>query len=123
MKTILITGSTDGIGKLAAIQFAKEGHEVFIHGRNAEKLTRVIAEIKESSNNSNVNGCVADFSDLKAVKQMATEIKGSLSKIDVLINNAGVFKSPVSMTEEGLDIRFAVNYFAPYLLTQELIHY
>ena len=50
-RTILITGSTDGIGKLAAIQLAKEGHEIFLHGRNAEKLSGVIAEVKTETKN------------------------------------------------------------------------
>lgn len=120
-KTILITGSTDGIGKLTAIKLAKDGHEIYLHGRNVEKLTKVIAEVKELSNNENVKGFVADFSDLEAVKNMAAQVNQELSQLDVLINNAGVFKSSVSQTKAGLDIRFVVNYFAPYLLTNELL--
>ena len=119
-KTILITGSTDGIGKLAAIQLAKEGHQIYLHGRSQQKLTTVIAEVRAASNNSSINGFVADFSDLEAVKQMAQAIKTELSKIDVLINNAGVFKGP-STNKDGFDLRFVVNYLAPYLLTSELI--
>ena len=61
-KTILITGSTDGIGKLTAIKLAKEGHSIYIHGRNETKLKTVIAEIKEASNNQQIKGFVADFS-------------------------------------------------------------
>ena len=120
MKTILITGSTDGIGKLTAIKLANDGHKIYIHGRNPEKLTNVISEIIEVSNNSNIDGFVADFSNLKAVKLMAAEIKTKLSKIDVLINNAGIFKSSVNQTKYG-DIRMVVNYLAPYLLTKELL--
>lgn len=120
-KTILITGSTDGIGKLAAIKLAKDGHEIYLHGRNSEKLNRVIAEVKAASKNENVRGFVADFSDLEAVKNMAKEVNNSLPKIDVLINNAGVFKSPVVKNKAGLDMRFVVNYFAPYLLTNALL--
>jgi len=120
-KTILITGSTDGIGKLAAIKLAKEGHQIYVHGRNAEKLTTVIAAIKEQSSNEDIKGFVADFSDLTAVKKMANQVKEEVPKLDILINNAGVFKSPVDQTKDGLDIRFAVNYFAPYVLTKELL--
>ncbi len=120
-KTILITGSTDGIGKLVAIKLAKEGHIVYIHGRNKEKLNKVITEVKEVSNNNNIDGFIADFSDMKAVRNMANNILEKLSKIDVLINNAGIFKSPVNKTIDGLDIRFAVNYFAPYILTNALL--
>lgn len=120
-KTILITGSTDGIGKLAALKLAKEGHEIYLHGRNVVKLEKVISEIKTNSNNENVKGFVADFSDLEAVKKMATEINQELSKLDVLINNAGVFKTPVARTKENFDIRFSVNYFAPYILTKSIL--
>lgn len=120
-KTILITGSTDGIGKLAAIQLAKDGHELYLHGRNSDKLSAVITEVKELSNNENVKGFVADFSDRNAIKEMAAQINMELSKMDVLINNAGVLKSPTANNKDGLEFRFAVNYFAPYLLTNALI--
>ncbi|MDT0557149.1 SDR family NAD(P)-dependent oxidoreductase [Ichthyenterobacterium sp. W332] len=120
-KTILITGSTDGIGKLAAIKLAKEGHSIYLHGRNSEKLAKVISEVKDASNNSNIDGFVADFSDLKAVKNISKDVLNKLSSIDILINNAGIFKSPIDTTNDGLDIRFAVNYFAPYILTNALL--
>ncbi len=121
MKTILITGSTDGIGKLAAIKLAQAGHEVYLHGRNAEKLEQTKREIIELSGNPKLDGFVADFSDLEAVKRMAEQVKKKLPKIDVLINNAGVFKSSVQANEAGFDLRFVVNYFAPYLLTKRLL--
>jgi len=119
-KTILITGSTDGIGKLAAIKLAQDGHDIYLHGRSKEKLTQTISELKTASNNNNVDGFIADFSDLDAVSKMAEDLKSKLSKLDVLINNAGVFKSTIEKTKDGLDIRFAVNYFAPYMLTNTL---
>ncbi|MEM9510388.1 MAG: SDR family NAD(P)-dependent oxidoreductase [Cyanobacteria bacterium P01_E01_bin.35] len=121
MKTILITGSTDGIGKLVGIKFAEQGHEVYLHGRNPEKLATVVSEIKEETKNENIKGFMADFSDLDAVKQMTQEIKQHLSKLDVLINNAGVYNSSKSQNSDGLDMRFAVNYLAPFLLTNELM--
>ena len=121
MKIILITGSTDGIGKLAAIKLAKDGHTVCIHGRKPEKVIKVVEEVKAISNNNNIKGVVADFSDLDAVKKMAQQIKGEFSKIDILINNAGVFKSPIELNKDGLDIRMVVNYLASYVLTEALI--
>ena len=81
----------------------------------------MISEVKAASSNNNVDGFVADFSNMEAVKSMAKCAHNLLPKIDVLINNAGVFKSTIHKTEEGLDIRFAVNYFAPYLLTKMLM--
>lgn len=120
-KTILITGSTDGIGKLTAIKLAKDGHEVYVHGRNAEKLKKVISEIKEASSNENIDGFVADFSDLDAVYKMAENIKNRVSKIEILINNAGIFKTSVTSGFKGFDIRLVVNYLAPYVLTNALL--
>jgi len=121
MKNILITGATDGIGKLSAIRLAKAGHAVYLHGRNEAKVKACVSEIKADTNNEHVRGFVADFSDLKAVKQMADELKEQVPQIDILINNAGVFKSPDFYNQDGLDLRFVVNYLAPYLLTRELL--
>lgn len=122
MKNILITGSTDGIGKLVAIKLASEGNAVYVHGRSEEKLNATISEIKsKSNNNNNIGGFVADLSDLNAVKKMAEEVKAQLSHIDILINNAGVFKALFSVNRNGLDLRFVVNYLAPYLLTNEIL--
>lgn len=120
-KIILITGSTDGIGKLAAIKLAKDGHSVYLHGRNQEKLSKVIAEVKTAAENENIGGFVADFSDLAAVRKMAQEVNEQLPKLDVLINNAGVFKSPNQLNKDGIDLRLVVNYLAPYVLTDALL--
>lgn len=121
MKTILITGSTDGIGKLTAIKLAKEGHEVYVHGRNAEKLKTVISEIEEASGNKNIDGFVADFSDVADVRQMANNINAKVSKLDILINNAGIFKTSAASKFKNFDIRLVVNYFAPYVLTNAIL--
>jgi short-subunit dehydrogenase len=117
-KTILITGSTDGIGKIAANKLAMEGHEIILHGRNPKKLELTIQELITESNNSNIKGYVANFSNLDEVKKLAKNIKSDYSKIDVIINNAGIFKSSAE-TKSGIDIRIVVNYLAPYLLTNE----
>ena len=93
---------------------------MYIHGRNADKLQRVIAEIKELSTNNNINGFVADFTDLAAVRQMAQQINAELPQLDALVNNAGVYNSSISHNKDGYDIRFVVNFFAPYLLTNSL---
>lgn len=120
MKTILITGSTDGIGKIAALQFAEKGHKIILHGRNQEKLSKTVQEIREQSANGNIHGYVADLSNLKAVSSLADQLLKELDQIDVLVNNAGVFHSKEGTTIEGLDMRFAVNYLAPVLLTNRL---
>ncbi|WP_298497680.1 SDR family NAD(P)-dependent oxidoreductase [uncultured Algibacter sp.] len=120
-KTIIITGSTDGIGKLTALKLAKEGHTVYVHGRSEAKVNTLIAEIKESSNNQNIKGLVADFSDLDAVSKLAEQIKKEIPKIDILINNAGIFKTKDTLAKNGLDYRIAVNFLAPYVLTNIII--
>lgn len=120
-KTILITGSTDGIGKLTALKLAKEGNTIFIHGRSEAKVNSVVKEIKGLSNNNNIKGFIADFSDLSAVKQLAEQIKNEVPSLDILINNAGIFKTAAAKTKDGLDIRMAVNYLAPYILTENIL--
>lgn len=132
-KNILITGSTDGIGKLAAIKLAQLGHNVYLHGRDASKLADVIAEVKAAAIQANqqanqqviIDGFVADFSQLSDVKSMADAVIKKFTAaglhLDVLINNAGVFKVANTQTPEGFDVRFVVNYFAPYLLTRALL--
>ncbi|OIQ40532.1 MAG: short-chain dehydrogenase [Bacteroidetes bacterium MedPE-SWsnd-G1] len=120
-KTILITGSTDGIGKLTAIKMAKDGHHVYLHGRNAAKLANSITEVKKVSNNEHVKGFIADFSDLNAVHDMANKILSEVPKLDVLVNNAGIFGSPINTTKHNIDIRLVVNYFAPYVLTNSIL--
>lgn len=121
-KTILITGSTDGIGKLAALQLAQAGHTVHVHGRNPAKVSALVDELHGLSSASEQSiGFVSDFSDMAAVRRMGEEVAKQLPKLNVLINNAGVLSSPNIMTVDGFDIRFAVNYFAPYLLTHAVL--
>ncbi|PQJ19206.1 SDR family NAD(P)-dependent oxidoreductase [Nonlabens tegetincola] len=121
MKTILITGSTDGIGKLAAIDLAKNGHTIFIHGRNREKVSKVVEEITKLTTSKTIYGFTCNFSQLQSIDDFVNQIASKTIKLDVLINNAGVYNSPVATTNNGIDIRIAVNYLAPYLLTTKLL--
>lgn len=120
-KTILITGSTDGIGKLTALNLATQGHTIYTHGRSEAKVAAVVSEIKTATNNQNIYGLVADFSDLEAVSKLAEQIKNNIPKIDILINNAGIFKTKETLNNNGLDIRMVVNYLAPYVLTNAIL--
>ena len=115
-KTIFITGSTDGIGKLTAKTLAAQGHKVILHGRNPAKLEAAAAEI-----GGDTSSYLADLSRIAEVEAMATQILARHDHLDVLINNAGVFKTPHPRTPAGLDVRFVVNTFAPYVLTQRLL--
>ncbi len=120
-KTIMITGSTDGIGKLAAAKLAQSGHQLILHGRNPEKLSKVLGELKSATNNQKIAGYVADFSKLEDVKSMAAKIKEEQSSIDVLVNNAGIFKTAHTIAPNGIDSRIVVNYLAPFELTNALL--
>lgn len=121
MKTILITGATDGIGLETAKSLVVEGHHVLIHGRSPEKLEIVKSELDTLNPNVQVQTYQADLSDLKQVKSLAGSIKNDHQSLDVIINNAGVFKTPTPVLENGMDVRFMVNTIAPYLLTTELL--
>ena len=121
MKTILITGSTDGIGFQTAKRLVNEGHNVLIHGRSPQKVQNVVNELS-SLNAGTIDSFVSDLTDMKDVKKLANEIKEKYSKLDVLINNAGVYNIKDIRTKDGLDARFVVNTIAPYLLTKELMN-
>lgn len=117
-KTILITGSTDGIGLETAKDLVKKGHRVLIHGRNAIKLENVR---KALSSLGTVETYQADLSSFDEVKALAVAIQDKHPQLDILINNAGLFKLSDPSTAYGLDARFVVNTLAPYLLTQLLL--
>ncbi|MGI2103817.1 SDR family NAD(P)-dependent oxidoreductase [Shewanella frigidimarina] len=120
-KTILITGSTDGIGLKTAIMLAEMGHKVLVHGRNAQKIEQAVKLILVSSPNAEVGSYQADLSLLSEVTLLAKRIKQQHVVIDVLINNAGVFNVADIETKDGLDARFMVNTTAPYLLYKLLL--
>lgn len=119
-KTILITGSTDGIGFATAETLLAEGCHVIIHGRTSEKVNGTVTKLAQAFSSQRVSGVMADLSDLNAVKMLAHKICQQYDQIDVLINNAGVFKTQNPVTPSGHDLRFIVNTIAPYLLTREL---
>lgn len=120
-KTILITGSTDGIGLATAKSLLKLGHTVLIHGRNAEKLLALEKQLAELAHPRQIFTYQADLSVLSEVEKLVSAIKKEHIVIDCLINNAGVFVVPETVSKDGLDVRFMVNSIAPFLLTQQLL--
>ncbi len=117
-KTLLVTGATDGIGLATARTLVEKGHRVLLHGRNAQKLEQVYAELKKRGT---VESYQADLADFQQVKNLAENIKNHHQNLDVIINNAGVYKIADPSTPQGLDVRFVVNALSPYLLTQGLM--
>ena len=118
-KTILVTGSTDGIGLETARMLVSLGHNILLHGRNLAKLEEVAKIL--SADGRQVESYVADLSRMADVEALAKAVAEKHTKLDVLINNAGVYKIPDPVTQDGLDVRFVVNAIAPYLLTQRLM--
>ncbi|MCH9648794.1 MAG: SDR family NAD(P)-dependent oxidoreductase [Deltaproteobacteria bacterium] len=120
-QTILITGSTDGIGLETAKTLVSLGHKVLVHGRNRSKLERARATLSELPGEGRVESFAADLSILSEVEALAKMVVNRNASLDVLINNAGVYKSPEPITTDGLDVRFVVNTIAPFLLTKRLL--
>lgn len=115
-KTILITGSTDGIGLLTAKKLVAAGHNVLLHGRSKGKLDKAQADVGGTTETY-----MADLSKIDDVTKLADEILAKHDQLDVIINNAGVLKVPQPRTETGRDTRFEVNTIAPYILTRRLL--
>jgi len=120
-KTILVTGGTDGIGLETARMLVSMGHNVLLHGRNPEKLENVGKELSAITDGGQIESYVADLSRMADVEAMAKAVTEKHAKLDVLVNNAGVYVTSDLITEDGLDVRFAVNTIAPYLLTKRLL--
>jgi NAD(P)-dependent dehydrogenase (short-subunit alcohol dehydrogenase family) len=120
-KTILITGSTDGVGRKVAIELARQGMVVLVHGRSRERGERVLAQIAEGGVGS-ARFYPADLASLDEVRALAAAIRRDHGRLDVLINNAGIgtrSEGPGRRTSvDGHELRFAVNYLAGFLLTR-----
>ena len=120
-KVVLVTGSTDGIGFETAKMLVKAGHHVLLHGRNPSKLADAEKALTTLKGDDSVEAYLADLSRLGDVEALARAVIEKHERLDVLINNAGVLKTPNPVTADGLDVRFIVNTLAPYLLTKRLL--
>ncbi|MCO8287400.1 SDR family NAD(P)-dependent oxidoreductase [Tetragenococcus halophilus] len=124
--TVLITGATDGLGKMTAERFAKQGAKVLLHGRNEEKGFKTIEEIQQTTGNQNLKYFNGDFASLQSVAKLAEKIIANSEKIDLLINNAGIGGGPKSqkqreLSQDGYELRWSINYLAQVLLTRKLL--
>lgn len=122
-QTVLVTGATSGLGRALAERLATAGATVIAHGRDAERLTRTRAEIAEATGRE-VDTVQANLADLAQVDRMANEVLDRYPQLHALVNNAGVgFGPPGGVREvsaDGIELRFAVNHLAGYLLAQRL---
>lgn len=120
-KTFLLTGATEGIGKAAALQFAKRGARLTIVGRNREKSERVLSELKAASGNEHIELLLGDLSSLAEIRAVAEAFKAKHQRLDVLVNNAGAAFEKKHLSADGLEMTFALNHLGYFLLTSELM--
>ncbi len=118
---ILVTGSTDGIGRATAVGLAAGGAEVILHGRNEKKGKKVQRELAQTAGGGRPDLIIADYSRPDQIRRMATDLISRYSRLDVLINDAGTFQKNRHVTEDGIEMTFAVNYLGPFLLTHHLL--
>jgi NAD(P)-dependent dehydrogenase (short-subunit alcohol dehydrogenase family) len=122
-RVVLITGSTDGLGREVARRLAQQGAHVIVHGRNVERGTALVREI-ESGGAGTAAFYAADFAELAAVRRFAEAIRSDYDRLDVLVNNAGIWlpgSDERRVSADGHELHFAVNYLAGYLLTRQLL--
>jgi NAD(P)-dependent dehydrogenase (short-subunit alcohol dehydrogenase family) len=122
-KTALITGSTDGVGRMVAQRLGEAGARVLVHGRNRERGKRLVAEIEQGGGTAEF--LAADLSALAEVRRLAEAVRQRTDRLDLLINNAGIGTdgpaAPRQTSADGHELRFAVNYLAGFLLSRLLL--
>ncbi|MCA1730778.1 MAG: SDR family NAD(P)-dependent oxidoreductase [Actinobacteria bacterium] len=119
--TVLVTGATDGLGRRVALELAGRGAAVLLHGRSRERCEAVVEELRGQTGAEGSRYYLADFSSLGEVRGLAEQIFSEHAHLDVLVNNAGIIAREREETEDGLELTFAVNYLAHFLLTNLLV--
>ena len=124
--TALVTGATDGLGRMVAGELAARGATVHIHGRDRARGERALAEIGEQTGNDRLHLHLADLASLAEVAALADELDAQLDQLHLLVNNAGIGSGLPESRErqesaDGVELRFAVNYLAGYALTERLL--
>jgi NAD(P)-dependent dehydrogenase (short-subunit alcohol dehydrogenase family) len=125
-KTVLVTGSTDGVGKLVAQRLAQAGAHVLLHGRNREKGQRTLTDIRAATGSDRLEFHLADLASLIEVRGLAEMVAARHERLHLLVNNAGIGFGPRDamrreVSRDGYELRFAVNYLAGFLLTHLLL--
>lgn len=124
-RTVLVTGSTDGLGRWLAVRLAVEGARVLVHGRSAERAARVRDEIHQAVGEDRAQVLLADLGDLGEADRLADEVLARVPRLDVLVNNAGIGAATPGgrreLSADGIERRLAVNYLAGYHLTRRLV--
>ena len=120
-KTVLVTGATNGIGKITALELAKMGARVLLVARDPSKGAATLEEIKRVVPDANLELLLADLSLMADTRKLADEVKSKVAALDVLVNNAGAIFTERKVTSEGLEETFALNHMNYFLLTNLLL--
>jgi NAD(P)-dependent dehydrogenase (short-subunit alcohol dehydrogenase family) len=120
-RVCLVTGATSGIGKVTATALAAEGATVVVVGRNPAKTEAVVDRIRIETKNPEVEGLLADFTDLEQVRGLAATFRQRHDRLSVLVNNAGTFYNTRHPAPGGVEMTFQVNHLAHFLLTHLLL--
>jgi NAD(P)-dependent dehydrogenase (short-subunit alcohol dehydrogenase family) len=120
-KVVLVTGATDGIGKVTLIELARMGATVVGVGRNSAKAESVLAEARRESGNPNIDFLIADLSSMAEVRRVAADFRSRYDRLDVLVNNAGAVIYERKETVDGFEYTFGLNHLSYFLLTNELL--
>jgi NAD(P)-dependent dehydrogenase (short-subunit alcohol dehydrogenase family) len=116
-KTVLITGANSGIGFYAALALASAGADVIMAGRNEDKIRTAIKTIEKENISGTIEAGIVNLADLKSVRSFAESVKKKHTRLDILINNAGVMMTPELKTEDGFELQFGVNFLGHFALT------
>lgn len=120
-KVCLITGATSGIGKETALALAKEGATIVFTARNTEKGEKVKHEIIEATSNRNIETMYCNLASLESIRDFVDSFKNKYKNLHVLINNAGIWETKRKESADGIELTFAVNHLAPFLMTNLLL--
>jgi len=125
-QTILITGATDGLGRQVAEDLARRRAQIVVHGRSRERGEATVEAIRATTGNDRVELALADLASLVQVRGLAADIRERFERLDVVVSNAGIGTrvpgdGARAESDDGYELRFAVNYLAGFLLTRELL--
>ena len=120
-RVVLVTGSTDGIGRATARALAAAGLKVILHGRSKAKVEAAVAALQAELPGAELDGVAFDLGSLKAVRAGAEQVLAKAPALHVLVNNAGIFASERTVTADGIELTLAVNHVGPFLLTELLL--
>lgn len=120
-RNCLITGASSGLGLAVSKEFANKGANTILLCRNKEKGENAVLEIKKETPSASVELMICDLASMKSIQSFINDFKGKHSKLDILYNNAAVMKRKRTVTEDGFEMMFQVNYLAPFILMNSFL--